>query len=42
MYAVQPWANEATTIDEIAWLAVALSVVGYLASFLTAWSARRL
>lgn len=41
IYAVQPWANEAPAIDEIAWLAVALSVVGYLASFLTAWSARR-
>jgi len=41
MYAVQPWANEAITIDEIAWLSVALSVVGYIATFLTAWSTRR-
>ncbi len=41
MYAVQPWTNEAITIDEIAWLAVALSAAGYIASFVTAWSARR-
>jgi O-antigen/teichoic acid export membrane protein len=41
-YMVQPWANDAIAIDDIAWLAVALTVVGYLASFLTAWSERRL
>jgi O-antigen/teichoic acid export membrane protein len=41
-YKVQPWANAAIAIADVAWLAVALTFVGYLASFLTAWSARRL
>lgn len=42
IYQVQPSANEAIAMGDVAWLAVALTVVGYLASFLTALSARRL
>lgn len=41
MYKVQPWKNEAIGIGDVAWLAVALTVGGYLASFFTAWSVRR-
>ncbi|MFA7282626.1 MAG: hypothetical protein WC100_21265, partial [Sterolibacterium sp.] len=41
MYMVNPWANQAIAIGDIAWLAVALSVAGYIASLLTAWSAKR-
>lgn len=41
MYRVNPSANQAIAIGDIAWLAVALSVAGYIASVLTAWSAKR-
>lgn len=41
MYRVNVWANQGITIGDIAWLAVALSVAGYIASLLTAWSAKR-
>lgn len=41
LYALQPWAHPAIGIGDVAQLAVALTVAGYLASFFIAWSARK-
>lgn len=41
VYNIQASTKEAIGIDDVTWLAVALTVFGYFASFLTAWSVKR-
>ena len=41
LYVLAPGAHGITGLADVAWLAVALTVVGYLAAFATAWTTRK-